>query len=75
MEDTPNRSVLFWDSTYAIVLALMMHHPDYGPDDVGLIELAAIVRSLPGFADDPALVNERILLDIQTVWYEEMTDL
>jgi FeS assembly protein IscX len=75
MEDASNGSALYWDSTYAIVQTLMKQFPERKPDDVGLIELAAIVQALPGFADDPALVTERILLDIQTVWYEEMTDL
>jgi FeS assembly protein IscX len=62
---------LFWDSTYAIVVSLMTHHPTRHPQDVGLEELAALVESLPGFQDDPALVNEQFLLDILTVWYEE----
>ncbi len=66
---------LFWDSTYAIVLALIEHYPDRTPEDVGLAELAAMVEALPGFQDDPSLVTERILLDIQTVWYEEAIDL
>jgi Fe-S-cluster formation regulator IscX/YfhJ len=34
-----------------------------------------LVESLPGFCDDPALANDRILLDIMNVWYEEMTSL
>jgi FeS assembly protein IscX len=42
---------------------------------VGLNELAELVEALPGFRDDPALVNERILFDIQITWYEEATDL
>jgi FeS assembly protein IscX len=64
---------LFWDSTYAIVVSLMEHHPERRPTDVGLTELAALVESLPGFMDDPAQANEQFLLDILTVWYEEAT--
>ena len=75
MKDASGRSALYWDSTYAIVVAIMEAYPERRPDDVGLVELAAIVQALPGFADEPTMVNERILLDIQTVWYEEMTDL
>jgi FeS assembly protein IscX len=75
MEDASNGSVLYWDSTYAIALALIEQHPNRKPDEVGLVELAAIIQALTGFSDDPELVTERILLDIQTVWYEEMTDL
>ena len=56
---------LFWDSTYAIVVALMAHYPTRNPTDVGLEELANMIESLPGFADDPTMVTERILIDIQ----------
>ena len=66
---------LYWDATYAIVVALMEHFPERNPETVGLDELAELVQSLPGFSDDPALVTERILLDIQVVWYEEATNL
>jgi FeS assembly protein IscX len=64
---------LYWDSTYAIVVSLMSHYPGRQPDDVGLEELIALVESLPGFQDDPALANEQLLFDILTVWYEEAT--
>jgi len=66
---------LYWDSTYAIALALIQHHPDLDPGDVGLGEMAELIENLPGFSDDPALATERILLDIQIVWYEETTNL
>jgi len=66
---------LYWDSTYAIALALIQHHPDLDPEDVGLEEMAELIEDLPGFSDDPALATERILLDIQIVWYEETTNL
>lgn len=64
---------LYWDASYAIAMALKEHYPDTLPEDVGLQELAELVEALPGFRDDPALANERILLDIQIVWYEETT--
>ena len=66
---------LYWEATYAIVMALIEQFPDHNPEDVGLNELAQIVQSLPGFNDEPGLETERILLDIQTVWYEEATSL
>lgn len=66
---------LYWESTYAITVALMAHYPEHNPEDVGLQELAQLVEALPGFEDDPTMVTERILLDIQTVWYEEATNL
>lgn len=74
MKDAPNKPALYWDSTYAIALALMTYYPGCRPEDVGLVELADMVLGLPGFKDDPAFVNERIMLDIQTVWFEEITD-
>ncbi|MCB8943284.1 MAG: Fe-S cluster assembly protein IscX [Ardenticatenaceae bacterium] len=66
---------LYWDSTYAIALALIEQYPHLDPEDVGLQEMAELIENLPGFNDDPALATERILLDIQIVWYEEMTNL
>ncbi|MCA9866793.1 MAG: Fe-S cluster assembly protein IscX [Anaerolineales bacterium] len=66
---------LYWDSTYAIVVSLMEHYPDRPPTEVGLEELVTLVESLPGYRDDSALVNEQLLMDILTVWYEEATTL
>lgn len=66
---------LFWDSTYAIVVALQEHHPAVIPVDVGLEELKNMVETLPGFQDDPDLATEQLLIDILTVWYEEATTL
>lgn len=64
---------LYWDATFAIALALMAHYPAADPAEVGLEKLARLVESLPNFRDDPRLANERILMDIQIVWYEEAT--
>ncbi len=68
-----DESKLYWDATYAVAVALMERYPEVTPDSVGLEELAQLVQELPNFVDDPALVNERILLDIQITWYEEAT--
>ncbi len=63
---------LYWDSTYAICVALMEQYPEKSPIDVGLAELVELVVTLPGFDDDdPDMYTRRILLDIQNVWYEE----
>ena len=70
MEESPE---LFWDTTYAIALALIDEYPERKPDTVGLDELFSLVESLPNFKDDPALVTERILMDIQISWFEEAT--
>ena len=69
------RPALYWDSAYAIAITLIDSYPNLDPTDVGLLELAELVESLPGFVDDPAMANDRILLDIINVWYEEMTGL
>jgi FeS assembly protein IscX len=70
MKDTEQK--LYWDSAYSIALALIDHFPDRNPEDVGLVELSELVESLPGFEDDSGLATERILLDIQISWYEEL---
>ena len=62
---------LYWDSTYAIATALLEHHPQCDPENIGLDEMALMIEKLPGFEDDPSQVTEQFLLDIQTVWYEE----
>lgn len=69
----PEDLELYWDATYAIAVALIEVYPQVYPESVGLDELARMVESLPNFVDDPALVTERILLDIQITWYEEAT--
>jgi FeS assembly protein IscX len=66
---------LYWESTYAICIVLMDQFPNLRPEDLGLQELAALVSQLPGFADDPSGATEQMLLDIQTVWYEEASTL
>ncbi|MDT8305748.1 MAG: Fe-S cluster assembly protein IscX [Anaerolineae bacterium] len=62
---------LYWDATYAIATALLAAHPDVRPETVGLGRLLDLISNLPGFVDDPALANERILMDIQITWFEE----
>ena len=63
---------LYWDSAYAIAVALISVYPNIDPELVGLEELATMVVQLPGFADDPALANDRLLKDIIIAWYEEI---
>jgi FeS assembly protein IscX len=72
---TGNDPELFWDATYAIAMALMDTYPDISPVDVGLNQLAELVQALPGFADEPAMATERMLIDIQLIWYEEAANL
>jgi FeS assembly protein IscX len=65
---------LYWDATFEIVLDLSEAHPDAVIEEIGLDQLYQWIIELPNFADDPALVNERILKDILTEWYEATTD-
>lgn len=62
---------LYWESSYEIVLSLMQHYPDFDVESVGIEQLAQMVVTLPGFADDPAMANQGILTDILREWYEE----
>jgi FeS assembly protein IscX len=64
---------LYWDASYALALALMEAHPEASIEDVGLNQLYQWVVALPSFADEPALVNEAILMDIMREWYEEVS--
>lgn len=64
---------LYWDSDYEIVLALMEMYPNVDLEDISLDELTRRITSLPGFADDPALVNDAILKAILRDWYEEIS--
>ena len=66
---------LYWESSYGIVLALIEHHPDRDPEKTGLHEMLTLIENLPDFDDDPAIVTERILKDIQITWFEEKASL
>jgi len=62
---------LSWDSTFEIVLALKKRYPSVQIADLSLNDIFTMTIGLPGFADDPNLVNERILEDIYIEWIEE----
>lgn len=65
---------LYWDASYEIVLALMDTYPDVELETLGLVDLNARIIDLPGFVDDPELVNDDILKAILREWYEETDD-
>jgi FeS assembly protein IscX len=69
-DDAPT---LYWDTSYEIVLSLMEQYPEIDVEQLGLQDLSRRIVALPGFADDPALVNDQILRDILREWYEEIT--
>lgn len=64
--------MLYWDSSYEIVLSLIEAYPDVEIDSVGTGQLYEWVIALPDFADDPELANEGILNGILREWYEEV---
>lgn len=70
-----NQLELYWESTYAVAMALIDLYPNTNPEEVGLSQMTNMILSLPGFSDDPSMVTERILLDIQIVWFEEASTL
>jgi FeS assembly protein IscX len=63
---------LFWEDTYAIVLALIKEHPDVNLENVSLGMVYTWTVELPGFEDDRELANEGILAAIYQEWYEEV---
>lgn len=71
MNGASNR--LYWDGTYALARALIDAHPDADVEHVSLEMVCRWVLELPEFDDDPALVNEAILLSIVQEWYEEVS--
>ncbi len=73
MSDEFGEEQLYWDAPYAIVLSLREQYPHIDVETVGLDQLEQWVIALPGFADDPALVNEGILNAILQEWYEEVS--
>ncbi len=73
MSDNATSDDLYWESSYAIVLNLCERYPDVDIETVGLAQLQEWIVKLPGFVDDPAMVNEGILNGILREWYEEVS--
>jgi FeS assembly protein IscX len=68
-------SDLNWDASYAIARKLHQNHPDVDLEEVSLEMIYQWTLALPGFSDDPDLVNDAILLSIYQEWYEEINPL
>ena len=66
---------LYWDSSYAVARRLIAAHPGIALESVTLTMLQEWVLALPGFIDDPALVNDDLLTAIYQEWYEEVNPL
>ncbi|MCC6320479.1 MAG: Fe-S cluster assembly protein IscX [Phycisphaerales bacterium] len=64
-----------WLEVDRIAEALADAHPGIDPLTVRFVELRNLVRSLPGFAEEPGHpVNEKILEAIQSSWRGERLD-
>lgn len=62
---------LTWRDADEIAWALMDAHPEQDPLKLSFPKLHKMVCELPDFADKPEASNEKILENIQMVWYSE----
>jgi FeS assembly protein IscX len=60
-----------WTDVVDIAIALEDAHPDADNVNLRFTDLHQWVCALPGFDDDPAKSNEKILEAIQTAWIDE----
>ncbi len=63
-----------WSDVRDIAIELAERHPGVAPLTVRFTDLHRWVCELPGFADDPAASNEKILEAIQMTWLDEVED-
>jgi FeS assembly protein IscX len=62
---------LRWTDVADIAIELEDAHPDADVVNLRFTDLWKWVQALPGFGDDPAKSNEKILEAIQMAWIEE----
>jgi FeS assembly protein IscX len=60
-----------WTDVREIAIALAERHPDVEPLAVRFTDLHRWICELPGFDDDPARSNEKILEAMQMAWLDE----
>lgn len=60
-----------WTDIQDIAIALEDAHPDVDNVNLRFTDLHRWVCALPGFADDPAKSNEKVLEAIQMAWIDE----
>jgi FeS assembly protein IscX len=63
-----------WGDVREIAAALADAHPGVAPLTVRFTDLHRWVQALPGFDDDPARSNEKVLEAIQMAWLDEVED-
>ena len=62
---------LKWTDVHDIAIELEEAHPEADVVNLRFTDLGKWVQALPGFADDPARSNEKILEAIQMAWLDE----
>lgn len=62
---------LKWTDVHDIAIELEEAHPEADVVNLRFTDLWKWVQALPGFADDPARSNEKILEAIQMAWLDE----
>jgi len=62
---------LRWTDVQDIAIELEERHPDVDNVNLRFTDLHRWVMELPGFADDAARSNEKILEAIQAAWIDE----
>jgi FeS assembly protein IscX len=65
-------SLLSWDDSYAIALALRASHPGVALEDISLGMIYRWTLELPDFEDDHELANDSVLAAIYQEWFEEV---
>jgi FeS assembly protein IscX len=60
-----------WTDIHDIAAELEEHYPEADVVNLRFTDLWKWVQALPGFADDPAKSNEKILEAIQAAWLDE----
>jgi FeS assembly protein IscX len=68
-------SDLSWDASYAIARELQSRYPEVDLGNVSIEDIFQWTTALPGFMDDPDMVNDEILYAIYQDWYEEANPL
>ncbi len=63
-----------WTDVREIAIGLADGHPGVKPLSVRFTDLHRWVCELPGFEDDPAKSNEKVLEAIQMAWLDEVED-
>ena len=64
--------MISWDDSYTIAQELRKKYPNVRLDEVSLNMIFEWTLDIPGFDDDPDMVNDEILLSILQEWYEEV---